>query len=59
MTFRMTKAERKSGLLDVHTLLSAREAVKACGVVVFERLFGKSTIQKLRAAQARLVQHFH
>ena len=41
VSLRVSKKERKSGLLDLHNLLSAREAMKVCGVVVFERLFRK------------------
>eukprot|EP00750_Incisomonas_marina_P010243 INCI16256.2.p1 GENE.INCI16256.2~~INCI16256.2.p1 ORF type:complete len:353 (+),score=54.69 INCI16256.2:573-1631(+) len=55
VAFRISKNERKSGLLDLETLLSAREKIRTCGLAIFERLFSKATILKLRAAQE---QHF-
>ena len=45
---KISKSERKSGLLDLNKLLSAREKLKVCGVVTFERLFTKVSSHEMR-----------
>lgn len=53
VAFRISKNERKSGLLDLETLLSARNKVRACGLAIFERLFSKVSTVRVRVRLLR------